>query len=92
MCLLRLAPERRRTYCRLIIALCDGDLKTAAAELKAVGYSSNQSERAPERDAEFFEHIFRDANVRTLLLFAYFFTFGSGHFLSTFMMDINLQR
>ena len=59
----RLSPERRRTYCRLIIALCDGDLKTAAAELRTVGYSSNQSDRAPERDAEFFEHLFRDANV-----------------------------
>lgn len=59
----RLNPERRRTYCRLIIALCDGDMKAAAAELRTVGYTSNQSERAPERDAEFFEHLFRDANV-----------------------------
>ena len=63
----RLNPERRRTYCRLIIALCDGDMKAAAAELRTVGYTSNQSERAPERDAEFFEHLFRDANVSPLL-------------------------
>jgi hypothetical protein len=47
----------------MIVALAEGDLKTAAAELRAVGYSSNQSHRAPERDAEFFEHLFRDANV-----------------------------
>jgi hypothetical protein len=60
----RLSEERRKAYCRLIIALCDGDLKAASAELRAVGYSSNQSERVPERDAEFFVHMFRDANVR----------------------------
>ena len=42
-------------------------MKAAAAELRTVGYTSNQSERAPERDAEFFEHLFRDANVSPLL-------------------------
>lgn len=40
----------------------------ASKELKAVGYASNQSDRVPERDAEFFEFLFRDANVR---LFSY---------------------
>ena len=29
--------------------------------LKELGYSTNQSNRAPERDVEFFEHILRDA-------------------------------
>lgn len=50
-------------------------MKTAAAELRTVGYSSNQSDRVPERDAEFFEHLFRDANVGLLLLMHLFFTF-----------------
>jgi hypothetical protein len=62
----RLSEERRKAYCRLVIALCDGDLKAASAELRAVGYSSNQSERVPERDAEFFVHMFRDANVSSM--------------------------
>jgi hypothetical protein len=63
----RLSEERRKAYCRLVIALCDGDLKAASAELRSVGYSSNQSERVPERDAEFFVHMFRDANVSCLV-------------------------
>ncbi|KAJ1441058.1 hypothetical protein B484DRAFT_390923 [Ochromonadaceae sp. CCMP2298] len=58
----RLLPERRRAYCRLILALFDGDLVGAATELRGVGYLSNQSDRAPERDAEFFEFLFRDAH------------------------------
>ena len=30
---------------------------------QALGYKNNQSDRAPERDAEYFEYLFRDANV-----------------------------
>ncbi len=59
----RLAAERRRAYCRLVVALFEGDTAQAGAELSAIGYRSTQSGRAPERDAEFFEFLLRDANV-----------------------------
>lgn len=38
---------------------------TAVSEaLRIVGYQTNQSDRAPERDGQFFEYFFRDANSR----------------------------
>jgi predicted unusual protein kinase regulating ubiquinone biosynthesis (AarF/ABC1/UbiB family) len=59
----RIAPERRRAYCKLIIGLYDGDMDAVREALRGVGYINNQTERAPERDAEFFEYLFRDATV-----------------------------
>ena len=55
---------KRRAYCLLIVALFEGDFVTASNALQALGYKNSQTDRAPERDAEFFEYLFRDANVR----------------------------
>jgi hypothetical protein len=63
---LRIVEAKRKAYCLLILALFEGDFVTASNALQALGYKNTQSERAPERDAEFFEHLFRDANVRTV--------------------------
>jgi len=60
----RINETKRRAYCVLIIALFEGDFVTAGNALQVLGYKNNQSERAPERDAEFFEYLFRDANPR----------------------------
>ena len=53
----------RLRYCSLLISLQEEDVRGVTAALKALGYVNNQSERAPERDQEFFEFMFRDANV-----------------------------
>lgn len=57
----RLKQERRKQFCRLILGLFEGDFAAASNALKDLGYRTNQSDRAPERDAEFFAHLFRDA-------------------------------
>lgn len=62
-CCVSIGPERRRAYCRLILSLFDGDIPAAIKELREVGYVNTQTERAPERDVEFFEYLFRDAGV-----------------------------
>lgn len=62
----RISTERRRAYCRLVLALFEGDMSAGSAVLAEIGYKSNQSERAPERDAEFFEFLLRDASVSIL--------------------------
>ena len=36
---------------------------TVAELLRELGYSNSQSDNVPQRDAEFFEHLFRDATV-----------------------------
>eukprot|EP01034_Spumella_vulgaris_P023848 gene23848-30123_t len=64
----RLKAERRKAYCRLVVALFEGDMAEASAALASVGYRSNQSERVPERDAEFFEFLLRDANPKSMSL------------------------
>mmetsp|Transcript_30354 Transcript_30354/g.30851 ORF Transcript_30354/g.30851 Transcript_30354/m.30851 type:complete len:510 (+) Transcript_30354:135-1664(+) len=60
----RLEDNRRQAYCRLLIAIYEGDSDAATAALKEVGYSTNQSSRVPGRDAEAFEFLFRDATPR----------------------------
>lgn len=60
----RMKSERRKLYCQLLLSLFEGDMTQAAAILRQLGYQTNQSNRAPERDAEFFEYIFRDASQR----------------------------
>lgn len=60
----RLPTDKRRAYCRLVLALYEGNTEAAGQALKSAGYVSNQTGRAPERDAEFFEYIFRDAKVQ----------------------------
>lgn len=60
---IRIKTERRKLYCRLIIALFEKDLLSASKILQELGYKNTQSDRAPERDAEFFEYLFRDATV-----------------------------
>ena len=37
--------------------------------LNEIGYVNTQSNRAAERDAEFFQYMFRDAKVRLIVLF-----------------------
>ncbi|RYH23149.1 hypothetical protein EON65_18200 [archaeon] len=59
----RLSKETRLLYCELVLALFDGDMQAAASCLNRLGYATNQTHRAPERDAEFFEYLLRDAAV-----------------------------
>ncbi len=37
-----------------------------AALLQELGYATNQTHHAPERDVEYLDHIFRDATVRII--------------------------
>jgi hypothetical protein len=67
---IRIKNDRRRSFCSLIIALFEKDFEKASKILKDLGYLNNQSDRVPERDAEFFEYLFRDAGVR-LFFFTY---------------------
>eukprot|EP01038_Epipyxis_sp_PR26KG_P009431 gene9431-12707_t len=60
----RIPDDRRKSYCRLVLALFEGDIEAASQALKEVGYVNNQTNRVPERDAEFFEYLFRDANSK----------------------------
>eukprot|EP01041_Mallomonas_annulata_P003085 gene3085-6052_t len=64
----RLKECSRLAYCKLMIGLFEGDIEVVSAALRDVGYSTNQSDRAPERDAEFFEFLFRDATPRKAAL------------------------
>ena len=48
-------------YCRLLLHLFEGELAAASDVLRELGYATNQTHRAPERDAEFFSYLFRDA-------------------------------
>lgn len=59
----RLTKVTRLLYCELILALFEGNMELAAGKLRLLGYSTNQSHRAPERDAQFFEFLLRDAMV-----------------------------
>lgn len=58
-----LSNKTRLLYCEVVLALFDGDMQAAASCLHKLGYATNQSHRAPERDAEFFEYLLRDAAV-----------------------------
>ena len=62
MIIIRLKPERRKLYCQMIISLFEGDLLSASSHLQALGYLTNQSHRAPERDAQFFEYLLRNVD------------------------------
>lgn len=59
----RLKDETRLLYCRLLISLQEEDTDGVIKALSSLGYVTNQSDRLPERDQEFFEFLFRDANV-----------------------------
>ncbi len=59
----RLSSKRRKAYCRLIVSLFEADVPGAIQALRDVGYKNSQSDRAPERDVEFFEFLFRSAGV-----------------------------
>lgn len=48
-------------YCQLLNSLFEGDDLCASDALKKLGYETNQSSRAPERDARFFAYLFRDS-------------------------------
>jgi hypothetical protein len=63
LCAYRLSRNTRIQYCKLIIALQEGDVKSGISALKELGYVNNQTDRAPERDFEFFEFLLRDSTV-----------------------------
>lgn len=58
----RMPVIRRRLYCKLLLGLAEGDLKSASDALLELGYKTTQTHRVPERDAEFFAYMFRDAS------------------------------
>ena len=60
----RLSDDRRHAYCKLIIAITKGNIYDAILALSQIGFQTNQSEKYPERDVEFFEYVFRDVKAR----------------------------
>lgn len=56
--------EQRLSYCSLVLALHEGDIERAVEALGEIGYSTNQRNRVPERDAEFFLYLLRDVQTK----------------------------
>jgi predicted unusual protein kinase regulating ubiquinone biosynthesis (AarF/ABC1/UbiB family) len=60
----RISKKQRHAYCKLFIGLAEGDIDGVSDALSEIGYATNQRARAPERDAEFFLYLFRNATSR----------------------------
>lgn len=62
----RLTGSRRRQWCNFFLSLFEGDHITASKLLKELGFHHIAAENdttIAQKDAEFFEHLFRDAAV-----------------------------
>lgn len=60
----RISRKQRLAYCKLFLGLAEGDIDAVNKALSEIGYGTNQRSRAPERDAEFFLYLFRNAASR----------------------------